>query len=355
MEFAVELDPSDTSTAEAIMEARTTTNDLGRARQVIERAASLIAQNFDAELTQARSMLAGLTSVSQDERYRMVVNDLLTRYMERAEQALDENDLSEANNWLNAMRDDPFRILGRRSEIYRLENMMRRRMNQRRALAGAGITGVLLLFAVMVGVTRFAWEPMFFPTLTPSNTPTQTATLTLTPTITFTPSDTPTPTETYTPSATLTPSDTPTFTNTPTWTWTPSPTWTPSFTPTASLTPTAANTPTETWTPTPTSTASDTPTITATPSISPTPPALCRLIVGGSNGIFMRDEATTNSPVAAVLPVGLTMDALERQTQTNRPDGPLWYRVRVVVEQGIVYGWVRSDLVQELTPCPPLP
>ena len=69
----------------------------------------------------------------------------------------------------------------------------------------------------------------------------------------------------------------------------------------------------------------------------------------------MREEATTNSPVAAVLPVGLTMDALERQTQTNRPDGPLWYRVRVIVELGIVYGWVRSDLVQELTPCPPLP
>lgn len=69
----------------------------------------------------------------------------------------------------------------------------------------------------------------------------------------------------------------------------------------------------------------------------------------------MREQATTNSPVAAVLPVGQTMDALERTTQVGRPDGPLWYRVRVNLQEGLVFGWVRSDLVDELTPCPPLP
>jgi hypothetical protein len=79
------------------------------------------------------------------------------------------------------------------------------------------------------------------------------------------------------------------------------------------------------------------------------------LIVAGGSGIFMRDAATTNSAVTAVLAVGQTMDALERVNQVGRPNGPLWYRVRVVTEQGIIYGWVRSDLVKELTSCPPLP
>ena len=55
-----------------------------RARQVIERAANNIAQNYDNELLQARSMLSGLMSYAQDTRYRTVVNDLLTRYIERA-------------------------------------------------------------------------------------------------------------------------------------------------------------------------------------------------------------------------------------------------------------------------------
>src|SRR5690606_7049304 len=98
--------------------------------------ASLVSQNFDSELSQARSMLAGLTNAGQDERYRVVVNDLLTRYLERAEVALEQGDALEAQNWLAAMRDEPFRILGRRSEMYRLEAMLRRRRNTTRMIAG---------------------------------------------------------------------------------------------------------------------------------------------------------------------------------------------------------------------------
>jgi len=92
-----------------------------------------------------------------------------------------------------------------------------------------------------------------------------------------------------------------------------------------------------------------------TPTISPTPPELCRLAVNGANGVFMRDDATTNSPVVAVLAVGQEMDALERKTQVNRLDGALWYRVRVNLPDGTLYGWVRTDVVREVTPCPPLP
>ncbi len=361
MEFAVSLDPADTTTQDILLEARAASSEMTRSRQVIERAASLVTQNFDSELAQARAMLAGLPNASQDERYRLVVNDLMTRYMERAEQALDDGDAAEAQAWLNAMRDEPFRLLGRRTEIYRLESMLRRRRQQFRILAGIAVTAILLCISTVLFATRNTWQPVLFPTATPTSTATLTPTITLTPsstptaTITPTASDTPTATATYTATSTPTASLTPTATPTSTWTWTPSPTWTPSWTPTSSLTPTATNTATHTNTPTVTPTPSDTPTITLTPSITPTPPELCRLIVKGPNGIFMREQATTNSPVAAVLPVGQTMDALERATQVGRPDGPLWYRVRVNLQEGLVFGWVRSDLVDELTSCPPLP
>jgi tetratricopeptide (TPR) repeat protein len=361
MEFAVSLDPGDTTTQDILLEARAASSEMTRSRQIIERAASLVTQNFDSELAQARAMLAGLPNASQDERYRLVVNDLMTRYMERAEQSLEDGDATEAQAWLNAMRDEPFRLLGRRTEIYRLESMLRRRRQQFRILAGVAVFSVLICISAVLLATRNTWQPVLFPTATPTPTATLTPTITLTPsntptaTITPTPSDTPTATATYTATATPTPTLTPTATPTSTWTWTPSPTWTPSWTPTASLTPTATNTATHTNTPTVTPTPSDTPTTTLTPSITPTPPELCRLIVKGPNGIFMREQATTNSPVAAVLPVGQTMDALERTTQVGRPDGPLWYRVRVNLQEGLVFGWVRSDLVDELTPCPPLP
>ncbi len=361
MEYAVELDPADSTTASNIMEARAASQELARARQMIERASTMAGQNLDQEVMQARMLLAGLPQASQDERYRMVVNEVLSRYIERVEQALEMGDMAEAQNWLAGARDDPFRILGRRSEIYRLDNVIRFRRNQRRALA-AVIGGFIILALFLCTLfTRSTWQPALFPTVTPSITPLPTQTPTLTPTASLTPSETPLPSETYTaspsptPSLTPTSSLTPTITQTPTWTWTPSPTWTPSWTPTASLTPTASHTPTETPTSTETSTPSSTPTLTMTPTISPTPPELCRLAVNGANGVFMRDDATTNSPVVAVLAVGQEMDALERKTQVNRLDGALWYRVRVNLPDGTLYGWVRTDVVREVTPCPPLP
>ncbi len=343
MELGIQLDPNDNSTSDLLMEARGQAGDMARARQVIERAASLIAQNFDSELTQARTMLAGLSQYAQDERYRLVVNDLMSRYMERAELALVEGDLNTATSWLDALRDEPFRILGRRTEIYRLEMMIRQRRNRGRMIA-AGIGGMLLLGMVMLLLfTRPQWEAALFPS------PTPTATATDTPTITPTPSDTPTITPTFTPSTT------PTWTSTPTWTWTPSPTWTPSWTPTASLTPTHTDTPTHTPTVTPTFTPTATATETVTPSITPTPPELCRLIVLGAQGVFLRTQPTPVSESVAVLNVGVIMDALERTTQLGLANGPLWYRVRVKLSDRTVEGWIRADLVSEVTSCPPLP
>jgi tetratricopeptide (TPR) repeat protein len=349
MDFAIQLDPSDTSTSELMMEARATAGDMARAKQIIERSASLIAQNFDSELTQARTMLAGLSNYAQDERYRMVVNELLSRYMERAEMAVMEGDINTAQSWLDAMRDEPFRILGRRTEIFRLENAIRAQRNRSRLIVGGIIIIILVVLAILAFATRPQWEAALFPTATPTTTATATPTETFTPSPTLTPSDTPTITPTFTPSLT------PTYTNTPTWTWTPSPTWTPSWTPTASLTPTHTSTPTETFTPSPSPTETTTPTVTSTPTVTPTPPELCRLIVVGPQGIFLREEPTPVSNSIAVLNIGQVMDALERTNQRGIDNGPLWYKVRVLLPDRQAEGWVRSDLVSEITECPPVP
>ena len=106
------------------------------------------------------------------------------------------------------------------------------------------------------------------PTYTPTNTPTPSITPSVTPTVSLTSSVTPTPTttSTNTPTPTTTPTVTPTTTVTPTIT--PTPSITASVTPTISLTPSI----TPTTTATPTSTPEPTPTLTLTPS--PTPPPL---------------------------------------------------------------------------------
>jgi tetratricopeptide (TPR) repeat protein len=352
MEFAVQLDPSDTSIGELMMEARAAAGEMQRARQTIERAANHIAQNFDSELTQARTMLAGLSMYAQDERYRVVVNELMARYMERAEQAILEGDIQAAQSWIDAMREEPFRILGRRSELFRLEAAVRSLRNRRRAVVGgiSGIIGMGLL--AIVFISRPQWEAVFFPTETPTPTSTATATHTFTPSVTPTPSDTPTVTPTLTPSLTYTP------TITPSWTWTPSPTWTPSFTPTASLTPTASNTPTETFTPTPTPTDTLTPTITPTPTITSTPRALCTIIVNNAQPIFLRSQPTPRSDSLATLPFGTVMEAIERQPEQGGGSRILWYRVRLTRDGRLLEGWVRSDLVGEVPgemACPPPP
>jgi len=359
-EFAVELDPGDTDASALLMETRTAENEFSRARQTIERASKMVAQNYDSELVQARNMLSGLSGNAQDERYRMVVNDLFARYMEKAEVALEEGDANEANRWIESMREEPFRILGRRAEIYRLENVIRGKRNRGRAFAGGGIIIVLIIIAGMLWASREPLTATFFPSETPS------ATWTLTPEDTLTPSNTPTASQTstitLTPTFTITPSPTMTFTWTPTATWTntPSPTWTPSWTPTASMTPTHTNTPTHTptLTATPTATAtattSPTPTLTSTPTISPTPPGLCRVFASLEQGINLREEANVRSERIQVLPQATTMDVLEivpPAAGANR----YWLYVRVDTPEGQVFGWVRDDTIVELTECAGLP
>lgn len=331
LELGVELDPGDARVSELMMEARVSSSDMQRARQIIERAAALIAQNFDNELSQARSMLAGLREYAQDERYRIVVDDLLSRYVERAEIALEEGDVAEAQSWLETVRDEPFRILGRRSEVQRLENQIRRDRQRGRMQIGAIVGGVIILLAALAFATRGQWEPIINPP------PTSTPTITDTPSITPTASDTPTATNTPSP------------TNTPTWTVTPSRTVTPSETPTETYTPT------HTPTPTPTATPTETPTATLTPTITPTPLALCVVIVPGPQNINVRSEPSVSGQTGiALLRENQTMEVIAQQ----RVSGIVWYNIVAIVGSSgaRIEGWVRSDAVGPVgQPCPEIP
>jgi tetratricopeptide (TPR) repeat protein len=328
LELGVKLDPGDTSLSDMMLEARAQSSDMQRARQVMERAAALIAQNFDNELTQARSMLAGLRDYAQDPRYRTVVSDLLTRYVERATTALDDGDTAEAESWLETMREEPFNVLGRRAEVNRLEAQVRSIRQQSRVRLGLIAGGIIILGLLGIVGTRGIWQPIINPPPTPtaSNTPT--------PSNTPLPSDTPTPTASYTPS------------NTPTWTWTPSPTVTPSFTPTASRTPTETQTPTETYTP------STTPTETQTPTVTPTPPVLCHVIVI-NQAVNVRSQPTISSPQIGVLPVNTVANVTTQEISAR--DGRLWYRVEATIGGGTIAGYIRSDTVTPVgDPCPSL-
>jgi tetratricopeptide (TPR) repeat protein len=341
LELGTKLDPSDSALSSQLLETRGITSDMQRAKQVIERASALIAQNFDNELSQARSMLAGLRDYAQDERYRNVVSDLLARYIERAEFAIEEGHIGDAEAWISALHEDPFRVLGRRSEIIRAENGLKALRRRSSLRIGGIISGIVIFGIVTLFATRGVWSPVLFPP------PTATPTITATPSITPLPTDTPLPTMTYTASFT------PTATNTPTWTYTPSPTITPSFTVTPSLTPTETATPTHTPTITPTFTPSMTPTITLTPTVTNTPPVLCRVFNNSSDGIRVRAQASVKGILIGNLPVRASADVLRQDRSVD--DGRVWYYIYAVIEgSSEIKGWVRADTVTPFENCPTL-
>jgi tetratricopeptide (TPR) repeat protein len=336
LELGIKLDPSDSNMSELLLETRTSTSDMQRARQVIDRAASLVAQNFDNELSQARSMLAGLREYAQDERYRVVVSDLLSRYVERAEFALEEGNLSETESWIAAMQEDPFRVLGRRSEVLRIENGVRGLRRRGTTRIGLIVTGIILFLIASLFFTQGLWMPVMFPP------PTATATYTLTP------SNTPTPSDTPTPSNTPTASSTPTITATATSTYTPSPTITPSFTVTPSITPSVTSSPTHTPTITPTLTPSNTPTLTNTPT------RLCQIFNASTEGINVRSLPSVNqgSQVIGRIPQSTVADVLR---QDRSSDGAVWYFVTAQIQGNRIEGWIRANLATPLDTCPPAP
>ncbi len=333
MELGLELDPTDSTFSELLMRSRNQQADIARAQQAIRRAQALVSQNFDAELAQARQMLAEMVGdYAQDERYRATVNDLFTRYLERAEEALQEGNNREAQTWLDTLREDPFRILGRRADISRIDGVIRRRRNRGRLVALFILFILVAIGGTVAAMNRQQLEAIFFPTAT------------FTPTFTATPTITPTPTATFTPSHTPTDTLTPTETGTPTDTLTPTPTYT--ATETATLTRTATITPT----------ASDTPTATITPTETPTPQELCRAVVLNLNSINVRARPTTRTgtPIVGYLPTGTVVSILRQEREDRNPVGEIWYFVNVAVDDGSISGWIRNDTVvpDRAKPCP---
>ena len=355
LEVAAELDPGNLDINALLQRARQSEADMAEARHVIERASALIAQNYENELSQARTMLAGLRGYAQDPRYRMIVSDLLARHLERAEAALDSNDPQDAQRWLDIAKEEPFRILGRRTDILRLEEEVR---HMRRRQYGVWVTGAIVIIIVLAAVgfaTRSTWEPIVnpptdTPTLTPSVTPTSTPTLT--PTVTPTDTYTPTPTYTLTPTYTSTPTYTPSLTLTPTWTFTPSYTPTHTWTPTPSTTPTETFTPSVTPTPSTTPEPTSTPTDTLTPSITPTPSALC-YVYADREAVNVRAQPNPAGILIYTVSLGQSMDVMAQQVGT---DNQRWFQVKFEVETSLIIGWVRADLVKELggSHCPSL-
>lgn len=336
LELAVKLDPGDSSVSDNLLRARGDAGEFERVRQSVERASALVAQNVDTDLAQARTTLAGLTDYAQDERYRAAVSDLLSRYIERAESALDDNAIGEARSYLDVLREEPFHVLGRRPEVQTLENDIRSMGRSRLLQLLIGGIASIIIIGVSVYFTRPVWQPIINPPPTP------------------------TPTATFTPSVTPTPSNTPTPTLTSTVTITPSLTITPSWTPTHTLTPTHTNTPTHTPTPTRTSTATATATVTETatptdtPSATPTQPVICRVVLRNNlDSANVRARPSITSRVIGFLPAGESASVLQQQ----RDEGDfIWYNVEAQLDTGSsISGWLRSDTVIELSECPPLP
>ncbi len=355
LEVASELDPGNIDIGGLLQRARQGEADMAEARHVIERASALIAQNYENELSQARTMLAGLRGYAQDPRYRMIVADLLARHLERAEAALDNNDPQGAQRWLDIGKEEPFRILGRRTDILRMEEEVRHMRRRQYGIWGISALVLLIVLGAAAFATQDTWQPILNP---PTDTPTRTPTITPTSTVTLTP--TPTLTETLTPTLTNTPtpSYTPSLSPTPTETSTPTETPTPTYTPSRSPTPTPSETPTPTHTPSITPTPSDTPeptatpTLTYTPSITPTPSVLC-FVFANREAVNVRAQPNPSGIVIFVASIGQSMDVMAQQIGT---DNQRWFQVRFEVDQARLTGWVRADLVREISSsrCPVL-
>lgn len=316
LEQGVKLDPGDAAMSQMLLDARASVSDMQRGKQVMERASALIAQNYDNDLVQARSMLSGLIDYAQDTRYRAVIGDLLNRYLERAVTAVEEGDLEEAEALIQSTREEPFNILGRRAEVARVENSIRSLRQRSRLRLGGIIGGSILIIAFVILGTRGTWEPLIFPPPTS------------------------TPTATLTPSESPTPSDTPTATDTPTPSDTPTATYTPSDTPTATLTPSETYTPTDT----------PLPTETATPTA--TPQYLCQVVNISQENKILRSQPTTASADVGRLPPGRVANVLEVQ---RNDVGQLWYFIVFNVDNLQENGWtLSSNVVPADDTCPGL-
>ncbi|MEQ8672629.1 MAG: hypothetical protein RLP44_19250 [Aggregatilineales bacterium] len=155
-------------------------------------------------------------------------------------------------------------------------------------------------------------------------------------------------TATFVPTAIPTATDTPTATATFTETLTPTVTASNTATPTETFTPTNTATATET----PTSTPTFTSTATFTPTFTPTPAPVCSVRNNRDALINVRTEAFAGSDLVAQLPIAAEVDVYA-VSDTVDPDGYYWYYIETELDGAPIAGWLREDVVDELTPCQP--
>jgi len=95
-------------------------------------------------------------------------------------------------------------------------------------------------------------------------------------------------------------------------------------------------------------TATPRPMIRPTITPSPTPASLCRLRVSVLNPVNLRSEPSRGAVIVEILSANTPMDAVEVVVV----GGLRWYRVQLVLNGEAIEGYIRQDVVAELTPCP---
>jgi hypothetical protein len=97
------------------------------------------------------------------------------------------------------------------------------------------------------------------------------------------------------------------------------------------------------------------PTFTMAPTLIPTAETLCRVVAINSTGTMVRARPTTNSAQLGFVPSNTAINVMEQLR--GKDDAQVWYRVRVLVDQSEIFGWIVGDntVPQTGEMCPPLP
>lgn len=202
LDHSLELAPDDAEIFDLQQAASTDLAHLTTAEGQLLEARKLLNANTDSERRQAKELLTALREYNQDPVYRQMVANLQRQFLDEAEIALRDRRLRDAESWITACKGEPFRIMGRSEEVWKLEQdykNARRAPIVRYSLLGAGVLLLLVIFFTL-------GYPKIIAAIAP----------TITPTFTVMPTDTPAPTETPTPLPTDTPVPTPTNTPEPT-------------------------------------------------------------------------------------------------------------------------------------------
>ena len=80
-----------------------------------------INSNTEQESRMAKDKLRELREYNQDPVFRQLVAVLLRQYLDHAEDSMREKQFPLAAQWVSAAKEEPFKVLGRSDEIYRLE------------------------------------------------------------------------------------------------------------------------------------------------------------------------------------------------------------------------------------------